>query len=259
MPLELPDAARDLLDGPHMAILAASNPDDRPHGSRPCAPRCRNGDGVSPVARATMNYRSAGWDPGFTPQDVAALASITQGPVLVAGDPELADEVSDPDTTILHEPDIAIGATDPADVQAAVGFSLEFRLPLAVMAPGHRGPGSANGGVLITTTRMNQIYVDLRRRTAIARAGALWSDVVDHAAGLGLAPLVPSFPGAGIVGRSYGWNAGHVRSIEVVAATGHLIHVTPVSDPRLFELLCESDPSDVGLGVITAMEFVLFR
>jgi FAD/FMN-containing dehydrogenase len=206
-----------------------------------------------------VNYRSAGWDPGFTPQDVTALASITQGPVLVAGDPELADEVSDPDTTNLREPAIAVGATNPADVQAAVRFSSEFRLPLAVMAPGHRAPSSANDGVLITTTRMNQIHLDLRGRTAIARAGALWSDVVDHAAELGLAPLVPSYPGTGIVGRSYGWNAGHVRSIEVVAATGHMIHVTPVSDPRLFRLLCESDPSDVGLGVITAMEFILFR
>jgi hypothetical protein len=83
--------------------------------------------------------------------------------------------------------------------------------------------------------------------------------VVDHAAEAGLAPLVPSVPGTGIVGRSYGWNAGHVRSIEVVTGTGGLIHVTPVSDPRLFELLCESDPDDVGLGVITAMEFALFR
>jgi FAD/FMN-containing dehydrogenase len=206
-----------------------------------------------------VNYRSAGWDPGFTPQDVTALASITQGSVLVAGDPELADEVSTPDATILHEPDIAVGATNPADVQAAVEFSVEFRLPLAVMAPGHRAPRSAKGGVLITTTRMNQIYLDPRARTAIARAGALWSDVVDHSAEAGLAPLVPSVPGTGIVGRSYGWNAGHVRSIEVVTGTGRLIHVTPVSDPRLFELLCESDPDDVGLGVITAMEFALFR
>ena len=206
-----------------------------------------------------MNYRSAGWDPGFTPQDVTALASITQGPVLVAGDPGLADEVSAPDATILHEPDIAVGATNPADVQAAVEFSVEFRLPLAVTAPGHRAPRSAKGGVLITTTRMDQIYLDPRARTAIARAGALWSDVVDQAAGAGLAPLVPSVPGTGIVGRSYGWNAGHVRSIEVVTGAGRLVHVTPVSDPRLFELLCESDPGDVGLGVITAMEFVLFR
>jgi FAD/FMN-containing dehydrogenase len=206
-----------------------------------------------------VNYRSAGWDPGFTPQDVTALASITQGPVLVAGDPELADELSDPDTTILHEPDIAVGATNPSDVQAAVEFSVEFRLPLAVMAPGDRAPRSAKGGVLITTTRMNQIYLDPRARTVIARTGALWSDVVDRAAEVGLAPLVPSVPGTGIVGRSYGWNAGHVRSIEVVIGTGRFIHVTPVSDPRLFELLCESDPGDVGLGIITAMEFVLFR
>jgi hypothetical protein len=32
-----------------------------------------------------------------------------------------------------------------------------------------------------------------------------------------------------------------------------------VSDRRLFRLLCDSEASDVDLGVITAMKFVLFR
>jgi FAD/FMN-containing dehydrogenase len=162
-----------------------------------------------------MNYRSAGWDPGFTPQDVTALSSITEGPVLVAGDPDLADEVSFPEITIVHEPDIAIAASNPADVQAAVRFSADFHLPLAVVSPGHLPPRSAKGGVLITTRRMNQIHLDRRSRTAIVGAGALWSDVVDRPAELG--------------------------------------------DPRSFGRLCDSDPSDVDLGVITAMTFVLFR
>jgi FAD/FMN-containing dehydrogenase len=206
-----------------------------------------------------MNYRSAGWDPGFTPQDVMALSSVTEGPVLLAGDPELADEVSSPEITVVHEPDIVVGASNPVDVEAAVRFSVDFHLPLAVMAPGHLPPRSAKGGVLITTRRMNQIHLDRRSRTAIVGAGALWSDVVDRAAELGLAPLVPSYPGSGIVGRDYGWTAGHVRSIDVVTADGQFRHVTVVSDPRLFRQLCDSDPSDIDLGVITAMTFVLFR
>jgi FAD/FMN-containing dehydrogenase len=206
-----------------------------------------------------LNYHSAGWDPGFTPQDVAALSSVTEGPVLVAGDPELADEVSARHSVIPPEPDIAVGATSPADVQAAVRFAAGFHLPLAVLAPGLQAPATAKGGVLITTCRMNRIHLDRHSRTAIAEVGVLWTELVDRAAELELAPLVPSHPGIGIVGHTFGWTAGHVSSIEVVTTDGELRHVTAVSDPRLFRLLCASDPGDVGLGVITAMTFALFR
>jgi FAD/FMN-containing dehydrogenase len=206
-----------------------------------------------------VNYHSAGWDPGFTPQDVAALSSVTEGPVLVAGDPELANEVSVPGITIPPEPDITVGATNPADVQAAVRFAADFHLPLAVMTPGYQAHGSTKGGVLITTGRMKQIHLDQHSRTAIAEVGALWSDVVDRATALGLAPLVPSHPGTGIVGHAYGWTAGHVRSIDIVTTDGQYRHVTAVNDPRLFRLLCASDPNDTDLGVITAMKFALFR
>jgi FAD/FMN-containing dehydrogenase len=202
---------------------------------------------------------AAGWTLNFAPQDVAALASVTEGPVLLAGSAELPVEVSLSDVSIVHEPDIAVGATNAADVLAAVRFSVDFELPLAVMAPGHHAPRSAKGGMLVTTSRMNRIHIDRRSRTAIVQAGARWSDVIDRAAELGLAPLVPSYPRLGIVGRTFGWTAGHVRSIELVAADGRFHHVTPVSDPRLFRQLCDSEVSDVDLGVITAMTFVLFR
>jgi FAD/FMN-containing dehydrogenase len=206
-----------------------------------------------------VNERAGGWTLNFAPQDVAALSSVTEGPVLLAGSAELAYEVPSSDISVVHEPDIAVGAANAADVLAAVRFAVEFRLPLAVMAPGHHPPRSAKGGMLVTTSRMNRIHVDPRNRTAIVEAGALWSDVVDQAAELGLAPLVPSYPRLGIVSRTFGWTAGHVRSIELVAADGRFHHVTSVSDPRLFRRLCDSEVSDVDLGVITAMTFVLFR
>jgi FAD/FMN-containing dehydrogenase len=206
-----------------------------------------------------VNYRSTGWDPGFTPQDVSALSSITEGPVLVAGDPELADELLSADVTSLHGPAITVGATSPADVQAAVRFATDFGLPLAVTSPGHDASGCAKGGVLITTSRMRRVYLDRRSRSAIAEVGAMWTDVVDRAAEVGLAPLVPSFPGTGIVGRAYGWTADHVRSVEVVTVDGDFRHVTNVSDQRLFRLLCAREPDDVDGGVITAMRFALYR
>lgn len=206
-----------------------------------------------------MNECLAGWSPGFTPQDVAALMSVTEGPVLLAGSSNLANELFCADSTIVHEPDLVVGATSAADVQAAVRFAADFHVPLAVLAPGHQAPCSAKGGVLITTGRMNQIHLDARGHTAIAGAGALWSQVVDRAAELGLAPLVPSYPHVVIVGRMFGWTAGHVRAIDVVTADGQFRHLTPANDPRLFRALCDSEADEVELGVVTAMTFALFR
>lgn len=196
---------------------------------------------------------------GFTPQDVAALSSVTEGPVLLAGSSELVREAAAAGTTTVHEPDITVVATNAADVAAAVRFAADFQLPIAVMAPGDSTARSATGGVLVTTRRMNRIHLDRISRTVIAEAGALWSDVVDRAGELGLAPLVPRCPRVGIVGRSFGWTAGQVAAIDVVATDGRLHHVTATSDPRLFTRLCHSDPGDVDCGLITAMTFALFR
>lgn len=206
-----------------------------------------------------MSACQTGWDPGFTPQDVAALVQVTEGPVLLAGCVDLSDELRCAESMVVHEPDLVVGAATATDVQAAVRFALAFDVPLAVLAPGQQAAASAKGGVMITTGRMDRIHLDARGRTAIVGAGALWSRVVDRAGELGLAPLVPSCPHATIVGRMFGWTAGHVCAIDVVTADGQFRQVTPVSDRRLFRALCDSEPDEVELGVITAMTFALFR
>jgi FAD/FMN-containing dehydrogenase len=159
-----------------------------------------------------VNHRAGGWALNVAPQDVAALSSITEGPVLLAGSAALADEVCASDITIVHEPDIVVGATNAADVRAAVRFSLDFHLPLAVLALGHQAPSSAKGGMLVTTSRINRIHVDQRSRTAIVGAGALWSDVVERAAELGLAWSLPIHRSASSAVGSDGRRAMSVRS-----------------------------------------------
>jgi FAD/FMN-containing dehydrogenase len=202
-----------------------------------------------------MSYRCPGWDPGFTPQDVAALTGVTAGPVLLAGSGELAAERG----AWEGEPAIAVGAADAADVVAAVRFAAEFGLLLTVSSPGHDAGTPEEGGLLLTTTRMDAIHVDRARRSVLAGAGARWCTVVRRAAEIGFAPLVPACGRESIVGRSYGWTAGHVLAIEYTTPEGRLDHVTATSDPPLFRRLCGSDASDVALGVITAMEFALYR
>jgi FAD/FMN-containing dehydrogenase len=206
-----------------------------------------------------MTSRSPGWDPGFGPQDVDALVSVTHGPVLLAGSADIEDELSRYDRRAVCEPDVVVGAADTADVVAAVRFAAGFGLPLAVLSPGHEHAEPVKSGLVLTTGRLGRIHVDHRGRSAIAGAGALWGDVVDRAAEVGLAPLVLAAPQTSVVGSVYGWTAGHVLAIEYVTPDAHLSRVTARSHPHLFRWLCGSEPGDTAAGVVTAMEFALFR
>jgi hypothetical protein len=176
----------------------------------------------------------------LTPQDLARLESVTGG------------EVTDSD----YGRTVTVAAANPTDVIEAVTFAATFAMPLSIDLP---GAVAAKDGVRITTERLRAVHVDRVSRTAIAQVGALWSDVVDRAAEHDLAPLVERHTGTSILGSGYGWSAGHVLGIDVVARDGHYRHVTVAADPRLFRRLCATEPGDVEPGVITAMTFALFR
>ena len=194
----------------------------------------------------------------------SALAAEVAGPLYVPGDPELADEVSGYNLAVQHDPVVVVGAIGAEDVAAAVRFAGERDLPVSVLATGH-GAVAAKHAVLITTRRMRHVHIDPDRRLARVGAGVKWEAVIDRAAAYGLAPLVGSTPDAGIVGytlgggmpvlgRTFGWAADQVQSMEVVTADGQIRHVDAQHDPDLFWALRGGKG---GFGVVTAMEFSL--
>ncbi len=111
------------------------------------------------------------------------------------------------------------------------------------------------------------IAIDAVGRTARVGAGAIWSEVVAAAAKAGLAPLNGSNPTVGVsgytlggglsptLGRSQGYAADHVRSLDVVTADGALRHADAQSEPELFWALRGVKGN---FGVVTALEFDLF-
>ncbi|PSM43587.1 FAD-linked oxidoreductase [Streptomyces dioscori] len=190
--------------------------------------------------------------------------------VLVPGDPGYEDEVGGFQTGFAQRPDAVFAARSAEDVAAAVTYAAAEGLPVGVQATGHGLPGDAEGGVLITTRRMDAVTVDARARTVRVQAGVTWRQVVEAAGPYGLAPLNGSAPGVGAVAytlggglgllaREFGYAADHVRSLDVVTADGRLRHVTAES----------SEPSDDGglfwgllggganLGVVTELEIGL--
>ncbi|WP_221354329.1 FAD-binding protein [Streptomyces beigongshangae] len=197
----------------------------------------------------------------------AGLAAQITGPVLGPDDEGFADECAPFNLAVTHHPCVVVGAANSTDVQAAVRFAAQRRLPVAVMATGHQATIPADDAVLITTHRMAQVSIDPAARTARVTAGARWQQVIDAATPFGLAPLNGSSPLVGVIGytlggglsptmgRAHGWAADHVTSLEVVTADGELRHVDAASEPGLFWALRGGKSN---FGVVTAMEFALF-
>jgi FAD/FMN-containing dehydrogenase len=198
---------------------------------------------------------------------VAALAASVSGVVWRPDDDGFAAECAAFNLLVTHRPALVVGATGPADVQAAVRFATAHDLPVGVFCTGHQDLGPADGGMMITTGRMDAVTIDPGRRTARVEAGAWWGDVVEQATSFGLAPLNGSSPRVGVagyilggglsplLGRTYGWAADHVHAIEVVTADGRLRRVTASADPDLFWALRGGRSN---FGVVTALEIALF-
>ncbi|SEO47669.1 FAD-binding protein [Trujillonella endophytica] len=96
-------------------------------------------------------------------------------------------------------------------------------------------------------------------------AGAVWTQVLDAAAGAGLVAVtgasaaervVDSVTGGGVgpVARTYGLASDHVRAVEVVTGDGVLRRATPTEDAELFWGIRGGGS---GLGVVTAVELDL--
>ena len=166
-----------------------------------------------------------------------------------------------------QHPTVVVAAATAADVSEAVRFANDHNLPIVVQATGH-GPGAAAaGGLLITTERMNEVTIDPRAATARVGAGVRWQQVIDAAAPHGLAAANGSSPGVGVVGytlggglspilgRTRGYAADNVFSIDLVTADGVARTITATSEPDLFWGLRGGKS---GFGVVTAIEFRLF-
>jgi len=182
----------------------------------------------------------------FRPQDVAALATNVGGPVLVPGSAGFADECATFNLNCGFQPALMVGATSEDDVVTAVRFAARHGLPIAVKSSGHQVVLPAHGAMLITTERMRGFSMDARRQIARAEPGLKVGDVVARTSEAGLAPVMGSAPGVGIVGytlgggqspllgRLYGYAADHVRRVNIVTADGELRNVTAESEPELF-------------------------
>ncbi|AHY49253.1 FAD-binding oxidoreductase [Bradyrhizobium japonicum] len=201
------------------------------------------------------------------PADAASLTAAIEGSVLLPGEAGYDDERAVWNLNHELKPAVIVVPKSSADVQAAVTFAARQQRPVLVKNTGHQMVGKAQGAVMIATNRMNDITIDTACRTARVGAGVLWSEVIAKAAKVGLAPLNGTNPTVGVagytlggglsptLGRSHGYAADHVRSLDVVTADAKRRHVDAESEPDLFWALRGGKGN---FAVVTALEFNLF-
>jgi FAD/FMN-containing dehydrogenase len=120
---------------------------------------------------------------------LAALHVQVAGDVLVPGHKDSAQQTSLYNLHLPLIPDVVVLAESASDVQAAVRYAAERKMPLAVKSTGHQVPLPAAGGLLINTDRMKGLRIDPERHTARAEAGVRWEQVLEEAAPYGLTPM----------------------------------------------------------------------
>jgi FAD/FMN-containing dehydrogenase len=193
---------------------------------------------------------------------LATLSAAVTLPVLLPDDAGYDAEVAAFNLATRHRPAVVVRATCADDVVAAVRHGIATATPVAVQATGHGAAMAADGVVLVTTSRMQDVHVDPIAESARVGAGVKWVRVIEAAAPYHLAPLSGSSSdvgavgytlggGVGPLGRLHGFAADHVRSIDVVTGDGEQRTVTHRSDPDLFWALRGGKGN---FGIVTSME-----
>ncbi len=146
-----------------------------------------------------------------------------------------------------RKPDLVIRCACTDDIAAAVNFARGQDLVISVKGGGHDYAGNTvgEGGLLIDLGLMRTVSVDARARTAVAEAGATWSDVDAASQPYGLATTGGTVSTVGIAGftlgggqgwltRKYGLAADNLLSAEVVTASGAVVRASSEENPELF-------------------------
>jgi FAD/FMN-containing dehydrogenase len=200
--------------------------------------------------------------------DVDELRSRVQGLVAAPGDQAWDEARQAWNLAVDQRPALVAVPESVADVVAVVGFARERGLRVAAQGTGHNAAAiaSLDETVLVKTSALRDVEIDVPGHRARVGAGVLWAEVTGPASEHGLAPLAGSSPDVGVVGytlggglswlsRRHGLATNSVLAIEIVTADGRVVRTDRDNDPDLFWALRGGGGS---FGVVTAMEFALY-
>jgi FAD/FMN-containing dehydrogenase len=203
--------------------------------------------------------------PATRDEAVALLGDAVTGTVLAPGDPAYED-ARRAGTSPWPRPAVIVLATSTDDIVQAVRFARAQHLSVAVRSSGQRRGAAADGAVLIDTSRLDTVAVDLDCHTAVVGAGATWAHVLSETQRHGLTPVAGEWPqrsavsdtlsgGMGWLVRRHGFASDSAVRFELVTPDGLVVDVSADSHPELFWAL--SGAGDGSLGVVASIELEL--
>jgi len=168
---------------------------------------------------------------------------------------------------IDKRPVLIARCTSAEDVRVAVAHAREENLVVAVRGGGHSAAGYSccDEGIVIDTSPMKSVDIDVARRTGRFGAGLNWGelDAATQEHGLavtggrvthtGVAGLTLG-SGSGWIERKYGMTCESLISAEVVTADGNVLRASADENPDLFWGL---KGGGGNFGVVTEFEFRL--
>lgn len=166
-------------------------------------------------------------------------------------------------------PDAILLARNEQDVVAGVRWAKEQGLKISVRSGGHSwvGNGIRDGGLLIDMSRMQDITVDAAARRVHVHPAVRGPEINRRLAEHGLFFPTGHAPTVGIggfaLGGGYGWNSRSwgpaclsIQAIDVVLATGELVHATDDNHPELLWAARGCGPG--FFGVVTRFELAAY-
>jgi hypothetical protein len=167
---------------------------------------------------------------------------------------------------VRQHPAVVVIARTATDVSQAVRFASDNDLGVGIQSTGHGVILPADDSMLIVTSEMADVQINVEDQIARIEAGAQWGEVLNATQVHGLAPLLGSSPTVGVIGytlggglgwlaRKYGLASDSVQSIDVVTAAGRMLTASAEENSQLFWAMCGGGG---GFGVVTALEINLF-
>ena len=167
--------------------------------------------------------------------------------------------------TAVQRPAVVAHARSADDVADAVRWAAQHDLQIAVQASGH-GAGATIGAdhLLVDTSELNSVDVDVAGRLVRVGAGATWSAVNAVAERDGLLGLAGSSPTVGVAGYTFGGGVGYLTrphgmassallAVDYVDGNGQTRRATEDADDVIDREALWAFRGGGGVGVATAL------
>jgi FAD/FMN-containing dehydrogenase len=183
------------------------------------------------------------------------------GRVIWPRDPDYEDARRDFNSRLSRFPAAIVICDDVRDVQHAIRWAREERVPLSARSGGHSYEAFSvlDDGLVVDLSGLNAVDIDRQRGEAIVGAGVRLGDLYRRLGDGGFTLSAGTCPSVGIAGLTLGGGFGflsrqdgltcdNLLAVDLVAADGALLHVSAQEQPDLFWALRGGGGGNFGIA-----------